>query len=224
MLERDKYIIWDANEVIYRAGDPSEEAFLIMDGSVELFTAEGLRLNRIGANEILGETSLLIESERTVTAIASAVGAKATRIPRQRFKEISSRDKVTAALVRKIQYRLIDSNNQSNMLGLELERIADLVERIISSDNPPDSKVAELRQKLEDVRRQVVIDRHLAAYPKGKNEPVAKEENADLVIVGTHGRSAIAQLLLGAVAEKVVRLAPCPVLTVRSGEHDFVIP
>ena len=61
MLERDKYIIWDANEVIYRAGDPSEEAFLIMDGSVELFTAEGLRLNRIGANEILGETSLLIE-------------------------------------------------------------------------------------------------------------------------------------------------------------------
>jgi universal stress protein A len=52
----------------------------------------------------------------------------------------------------------------------------------------------------------------------------AKEENVDLVIVGTHGRSAIAQLLLGAVAEKVVRLAPCPVLTVRSGEHEFVIP
>ena len=179
MLERDKYIIWDANEVIYRAGDPSEEAFLIMDGSVELFTAEGLRLNRIGANEILGETSLLIESERTVTAIASAVGAKATRIPRQHFNEISSRDKVTAALVRKIQYRLIDSNNQSNMLGLELERIADLVERVISSDKPADTEVAELRQKLEDVRRQVVIDRHLAAYPKGQNESVAKEENAE---------------------------------------------
>ena len=179
MLERDKYIIWDANEVIYRAGDPSGEAYLIMDGSVELFTAEGLRLNRIGANEILGETSLLIESERTVTAIASAVGAKATRIPRQHFNEISSRDKVTAALIRKIQYRLIDSNKQSNMLGMELERIADLVERVISSDSPAESDVAELRQKLEHVRRQVVIDRHHAAYPKGRDATAGKEENAD---------------------------------------------
>jgi universal stress protein A len=51
----------------------------------------------------------------------------------------------------------------------------------------------------------------------------AKEEDVDLIVIGTHGRSAIAQLLLGAVAEKVVRLAPCPVLTVRSGEHEFVI-
>ena len=114
-----------------------------------------------------------------MTAIASAVGAKATRIPRQHFNEISSRDKVTAALVRKIQYRLIDSNNQSNMLGLELERIADLVERVISSDKPADTEVAELRQKLEDVRRQVVIDRHLAAYPKGQDDSLAKEENAE---------------------------------------------
>ncbi|MEK9961383.1 MAG: cyclic nucleotide-binding domain-containing protein, partial [Rhodobiaceae bacterium] len=75
MLERDQFILWVSGEVIYRAGDPSQEAFLIMEGSVELFTAEGLRLNRIGANEILGETSLLLDTERTVTAIASTVGA-----------------------------------------------------------------------------------------------------------------------------------------------------
>ena len=65
------------------------------------------------------------------------------------------------------------------MLGLELERIADLVERVISSDKPADTEVAELRQKLEDVRRQVVIDRHLAAYPKGQDDSPAKEENAE---------------------------------------------
>jgi nucleotide-binding universal stress UspA family protein len=52
----------------------------------------------------------------------------------------------------------------------------------------------------------------------------AATENADLVIVGTHGRGAIAHLLLGSVAERVVRTAPCPVLTVRSGEHEFVTP
>lgn len=53
---------------------------------------------------------------------------------------------------------------------------------------------------------------------------LAREEDVDLVIVGTHGRGAIAHMLLGSVAEKVVRKAPCPVLTVRSGEHDFVMP
>jgi len=53
---------------------------------------------------------------------------------------------------------------------------------------------------------------------------VARNENADLIIVGTHGRGAMAHALLGSVCEKVVRKAPCPVLTVRKGEHEFVMP
>lgn len=52
----------------------------------------------------------------------------------------------------------------------------------------------------------------------------AKESNADMVVMGTHGRGAIAHMLLGSVAEKVVRKAPCPVLTVRHPEHEFVHP
>ena len=52
----------------------------------------------------------------------------------------------------------------------------------------------------------------------------AKQENVDLIVVGTHGRGAIAHMLLGSVAEKVVRKAPCPVLVVRESEHDFVMP
>jgi nucleotide-binding universal stress UspA family protein len=52
----------------------------------------------------------------------------------------------------------------------------------------------------------------------------AREENADLLIVGTHGRGAIVHALLGSVAERIVRKAPCPVLTVRKEEHDFVHP
>jgi nucleotide-binding universal stress UspA family protein len=52
----------------------------------------------------------------------------------------------------------------------------------------------------------------------------ARDEQVDLVVLGTHGRGAIAHMLLGSVAEKVVRKAPCPVLTVRSGEHEFVMP
>lgn len=42
----------------------------------------------------------------------------------------------------------------------------------------------------------------------------AKEAASDLIVIGTHGRTAMEQLLLGGVAEKVVRLATCPVLTV----------
>ena len=85
MFEWDKYIIWEAGEVIYRAGDPSSEAFLIMDGSVQIFTSKGPLLNRIGTNEILGETSLLLNVSRTVTAITASTGVKAIYITRQYF-------------------------------------------------------------------------------------------------------------------------------------------
>jgi nucleotide-binding universal stress UspA family protein len=44
---------------------------------------------------------------------------------------------------------------------------------------------------------------------------VARERNADLIVMGTHGRTGLQHVLLGSVAEKVVRLAPCPVMTVR---------
>jgi nucleotide-binding universal stress UspA family protein len=50
----------------------------------------------------------------------------------------------------------------------------------------------------------------------------AAEKEIDLIVMGTHGRGALAHMLLGSVAEQVVRRAPCPVLTVRHPEHDFV--
>jgi universal stress protein A len=44
---------------------------------------------------------------------------------------------------------------------------------------------------------------------------VAREERADYIVIGTHGRGGIARFMLGSVADRVVRTAPCPVLTVR---------
>lgn len=46
----------------------------------------------------------------------------------------------------------------------------------------------------------------------------------DLIIVGTHGRGAIKKFLMGSVAERVVRTAPCPVLAVREHEREFIAP
>jgi nucleotide-binding universal stress UspA family protein len=52
----------------------------------------------------------------------------------------------------------------------------------------------------------------------------AREAKIDLIIMGTHGHSGLAHVLLGSVTEKVVRKSPCPVLTVRHPEHEFVHP
>lgn len=52
----------------------------------------------------------------------------------------------------------------------------------------------------------------------------AKNHGIDVVVMGTHGRGGLAHLVMGSVAERVVRLAPCPVLTVRRPEHEFVRP
>jgi nucleotide-binding universal stress UspA family protein len=43
--------------------------------------------------------------------------------------------------------------------------------------------------------------------------------NADLLVVGSHGHGFVAHMILGSVAERLVRLAPCPVLTVRAAAH-----
>ena len=44
----------------------------------------------------------------------------------------------------------------------------------------------------------------------------AKDAHLDVIVIGTHGRSGVSRLLLGSVAERVVRTAPCPVLTVHA--------
>lgn len=52
----------------------------------------------------------------------------------------------------------------------------------------------------------------------------AKGNAIDLIVSGTHGRGAVQHFLLGSVAERLVRVAPCPVLTVREHERDFIVP
>lgn len=54
-----------------------------------------------------------------------------------------------------------------------------------------------------------------AGVPFEEIVKAAREERADMIVMGTHGRSGLDRVLLGSVAERVIRLAPCPVLTVR---------
>ena len=52
----------------------------------------------------------------------------------------------------------------------------------------------------------------------------AAAQPIDLIVIGTHGRGPLGHMLMGSVAERVVRKAPCPVLTVRHPEREFVVP
>jgi nucleotide-binding universal stress UspA family protein len=52
----------------------------------------------------------------------------------------------------------------------------------------------------------------------------AKAKGVDVIVMGTHGRSGLAHVFMGSVAERVVRFASCPVLTVRHPEHEFIAP
>ena len=63
-----------------------------------------------------------------------------------------------------------------------------------------------------------------AGSPANEIVRYGKLINADIIILGTHGRGPMGHLLMGNVAEKVVRMAPCPVLTVRHPEHEFILP
>jgi hypothetical protein len=53
---------------------------------------------------------------------------------------------------------------------------------------------------------------------------VACYHDVDLIVMGTHGRGFVGHALMGSVAEKVVRTAPCPVLSVQTKQHEFVMP
>ncbi len=50
--------------------------------------------------------------------------------------------------------------------------------------------------------------------PEQVIDDVARENDANLIVMGTHGRTGVSRVLMGSVAEHVVRVAPCPVLTV----------
>jgi nucleotide-binding universal stress UspA family protein len=52
----------------------------------------------------------------------------------------------------------------------------------------------------------------------------AKTESIDLIVMGTHGHSGLEHILIGNVAEKVVRKSPCPVMTIRPKGKEFKMP
>ncbi len=84
-------------------------------------------------------------------------------------------------------------------------------------------RMEELLSECRDEYQQVEGD-VVAGSPFVEIINYARQLKADLIVMGTHGRSGLKHLLIGSVAEKVVRKAPCPVLTAKHPHQDFEMP
>jgi nucleotide-binding universal stress UspA family protein len=82
----------------------------------------------------------------------------------------------------------------------------------------------ELEKLAAEGRAKGVTVRTRVAQGKPSLEIIkaAREETADMIVLGTHGKGVLDQALFGSTTERVVRKAPCPVLSVRLKEHEFV--
>jgi universal stress protein A len=78
--------------------------------------------------------------------------------------------------------------------------------------------LAQAQQTALDASAHSVTTRLVQGWAPGEITRLAKEGGFDLIVMGTHGRTGLKHILLGSVAERVVRTAPCPVLTVRKPE------
>jgi len=98
--------------------------------------------------------------------------------------------------------------------------VTDLLEDMQkSASQEMDKWAAEVSVNVKDLETMVV-----RGVPFVEIIRTAREKKVDLIVIGTHGRTGIDHLLFGSTAEKVVRKAPCPVLTVRSAGKEFSMP
>lgn len=78
-------------------------------------------------------------------------------------------------------------------------------------------------ERLTGLKREPVTEVRIGR-PFAEIIAYSREKNICVIVMGTHGRGAIAHMLLGSTTEKVVRKAPCAVMTVRAAGQDFVMP
>jgi len=122
MKSRKDINIWDPNEIVYKAGDKSVSAYLVLDGSAEIISADGVKLNSFGPNELFGEASLVLKSDRTVSVVAGPSGLSAKVISSANLRKRLQKDVFLSALVRKLETRLIAANQKIDTLSQKTKK------------------------------------------------------------------------------------------------------
>jgi nucleotide-binding universal stress UspA family protein len=106
---------------------------------------------------------------------------------------------------------------------VDVTSLATALAQALGTDRPDlrDRLIGEAERRLAEVRAkcassQVSASSHVLTGQAARAiAERAFNSGADLIVMGTHGRSGVAHLVLGSVAERVLRIAPCPVLVVR---------
>ena len=103
--------------------------------------------------EIFGESSILLDIPRTVTAKVCTQKLVAKKIPKSYFLKMNKSNVIMSALIRKTQIRLMDSNRQSNELANEISTLLDQ----LSSNTPPkknllEERIKKIRSKVSEIQ------------------------------------------------------------------------
>jgi len=92
-------------------------------------------------------------------------------------------------------------------------------------------QMGTIRQRMKEFEdeymkddRVRVVSKVLSGHPFEQIIGYARDQEIDLIIMATHGHGALSSMLLGSITEKVVRKSPCPIMTIRHPEHEFVMP
>jgi nucleotide-binding universal stress UspA family protein len=114
-------------------------------------------------------------------------------------------------------------NEQIFSEGLNLPRVTapEALEQELSAEAERRLKALIPADERAGLDRETVI---LRGLPFLEIVRYAKDNDIDLIVIGTHGRSGLEHVIFGSTAERVVRKAPCPVLTVQPAQRKFVIP
>ncbi|MCU4739999.1 universal stress protein [Halobacteria archaeon AArc-m2/3/4] len=125
---------------------------------------------------------------------------------------------IDLALTHDATLRAIYVVNAASYGGLPMETAWDGISDALREEG---QAAVDRVEELADERGVHVETAVLEGSPSRVIVGEAQPEKCDLVVMGTHGRGGIDRLLLGSVAERVVRSSPVPVLTVRVGEDEF---
>ena len=113
-------ISWKAGEIIYKVGDEPDFAYLLTTGEIEILSDKGTRVGFINEDEVFGELSILLNTKRTVTAIALKK-SKALLIPKKNLiNDYNKTSFFIKAILRSTYMRL---TNLNSTIKIDLESL-----------------------------------------------------------------------------------------------------
>ena len=113
-------ISWKAGETIYKVGDEPDFAYLLTTGEIEIISDKGTRVGFINEDEVFGELSILLNTKRTVTAVALKK-SKALLIPKKNLiNDYNKTFFIIKAILRSTYMRL---TNLNSTIKIDLESL-----------------------------------------------------------------------------------------------------